>query len=271
MQEHEKEGDTQLTSLSKLLKKMRPPIYCGVDGCRAGWFFFISDGKKVESGVVSKLEILLNNVPSQTTIMVDIPIGIREGTAEPRDCDVIARKLLGSRASCVFTPPIREILYEKNHREASDKSSKLIGKGISVQAFGIMPKILEVDNLMSYPQDKSISKIVREIHPEICFYGLNGCLPVKSKKKVDAGFQERLEVLRMAYPKILPNVRCSVERVLRLALDRNLRRDVSKDDLLDAMVALLTAATPPEKLHTLPNTPKKDSRNLPMEIVYATL
>ena len=71
-------------------------------------------------------------VPDRVSVFVDIPIGLRDDTPAPRSCDTAARKLLGrNRASSVFPAPIRAILLEQSHSDATSKSRRLTGKGIS--------------------------------------------------------------------------------------------------------------------------------------------
>ena len=52
-------------------------------------------------------------------------------------------------------------------------------------------------------------------------------------------------------------------------MDRSQRKDVRRDDAVDAMVAALTASTEGSALRTLPPNPPQDSVGLPMEMVYA--
>lgn len=44
---------------------------------------------------------------------------------------------------------------------------------------------------------------------------------------------------------------------------------VARDDVVDALVAAVTAAQPDEHLFTIPEDPEIDSKGLPMEMVYA--
>lgn len=47
------------------------------------------------------------------------------------------------------------------------------------------------------------------------------------------------------------------------------RKSVGRDDVVDAMVAAITATASTDSLQTLPAYPPKDSQGLPMEMVYA--
>ena len=132
-----------------------------------------------------------------------------------------------------------------------------LGKKISKQAWGIVPKIREVDEfLRSHPQAK---KKIRETHPEVCFHALAG-KPIIHPKKSNEGFSERLTALGSYLPE--------VEKIINIILSRSKRKDVKRDDMLDSMVAAITAKFGNNRLGTLPKNPKTDSTGLPMEIVY---
>lgn len=52
------------------------------------------------------------------------------------------------------------------------------------------------------------------------------------------------------------------------ALARTLRKDVARDDVMDAAVAALTACQNEKLLKCLPANRREDSCGLPMEMVY---
>ncbi len=54
------------------------------------------------------------------------------------------------------------------------------------------------------------------------------------------------------------------------ALDTYKRKDVARDDILDAMVGAVTALQFP-RIKTLPASPAQDDEGLAMEIVYCPL
>ena len=65
----------------------------------------------------------------------------------------------------------------------------MAGKGISKQAFAIAPKIAEVDEVM---RDRvgGAGPAVREVHPELLFWALNGRKAMESSKKSRQGRDE---------------------------------------------------------------------------------
>ena len=174
------------------MSAQEPLQVAGVDGCRAGWFVVIAsmveESHRLNAPRVLKLKNLvvantftevLSQTPECELVCVDIPIGLSDG-AEPRECDVAARKLLGARrASSVFPPPIRQCLWANDPEAASKICFEYSGKKLNRQSFFIMSKIREVDQVMT----PELQQHVHEIHPEISFWALNGKKPTRHNKK----------------------------------------------------------------------------------------
>lgn len=233
----------------------------GVDGCPGGWFFVSLEPRgPMRWGVVRELGELVRCAGESDRIFVDIPIGLPDGP-EGRACDRAARKVLGKRrASSVFPAPARAVLGASDYEDAKRRSREATGKAVNVQTFAIVPKICEVVALLRC--DAKARCLVREIHPEVCFWALNGCKPMKHDKKDEAGFRERLDVLE----RIRPDARREIDEILK---DFKCK-EVARDDAVDAMVAAVTAAHDAAALRTLPPCPPRDSAGrLPMEMVYA--
>src|SRR5207249_7904068 len=91
-------------------------LVAGVDGCRAGWLVVLVDerGHSISSSQVrlcTEFEEILSLFPAPAVIAVDIPIGLLDRPQEGgRVCDQEARRMLGRRASSVFSPPTRQVL-----------------------------------------------------------------------------------------------------------------------------------------------------------------
>jgi predicted RNase H-like nuclease len=79
-------------------------------------------------------------------------------------------------------------------------------------------------------------------------------------KKSDRGFAERLKLLKRINPE--------TEIILKSAMKRFLRKDLARDDILDAIALGISAATGKKSLNTIPKNPPRDVVGLPMEIVY---
>jgi len=233
----------------------------GVDGCKGGWIYACISGLEVEFGTVTELIDLVEKAPSDSRIFVDIPIGLRDSSGEGRKCDVEARRLLRPyRTSSIFNAPIRAILDEPRYESANETSKRLSGKGLSRQSFAIIPKIREVDQLMaSSPRAR---KLIREVHPEVCFYGLAGGHPMEHSKKTKEGFQARLG--------LLDRYQTGVEDVVEQVLVNYPRKIVAADDILDALVCAITARES-DHWKTVPEQPETDSKGLAMEMVYCQI
>ena len=83
------------------------PHVCGVDGCPAGWVVaWLGVDGDVALGLAPDFRTLLAMTAGVGVVAVDVPIGL---AAQPvpggRECDRIARKLLGPRGSSVFPAP----------------------------------------------------------------------------------------------------------------------------------------------------------------------
>ncbi|WP_165787131.1 DUF429 domain-containing protein [Pseudohalioglobus lutimaris] len=236
-----------------------PEAACyGVDGCKGGWLFAkILDGE-LSFGTVPSIGVLVEKAAEGSRIFIDIPIGLRSKSADARLCDREARQILKPRRnSSVFNAPIRELLSTEDYASANALSKRLINKGISKQSFNIMDKIREVDDLLQ--GSAKARALLREVHPEVCFWSLAGGIAMEHSKKSEEGFNERLEHIQ----EYLPNAR----RAVLGAIDHYPRSNVAKDDILDAVVAAITASYP-DRWATLPAAPELDEAGLPMEMVY---
>ncbi|MEE9284948.1 MAG: DUF429 domain-containing protein [Dehalococcoidia bacterium] len=226
----------------------------GVDGCKAGWVAAFQDVESGELGcdVFRAFAEVLDSTYRPEVVAVDMPIGLAERGR--RDCDVEARRLLEGRRSSVFPPPIRPVLHVGDYPEANAKSKELHGQGLSKQAFYLMPKIREVEG-----QALLHRRRVREAHPELCFWAMNGKEPLTASKKHPAGVQHRQQLLERAYGGALPGLAHQVSEL----------RGFREDDLYDALAALWTAVRILRgEAKRVPHDPPRDSLGLPMEIVY---
>ena len=231
----------------------------GVDGCPKGWFYFRSDDGDIRSGVAGDFAGLVEGLPPGARVFIDIPIGLIDSGSDGRECDRLARRALGSpRSSSVFSAPAFPVLAATSYDEAKSKSFEATERKLSRQAFAIVPKIKEVNEYLAANRNSSV--VVREVHPELCFWGLNGGVAMQYAKKKRVGYNERLQLLQ----KFLPNA----EALVQDALKNHRRSAVARDDIIDALVALITGCTADDKLLSLPAKPPLDLHGLTMEIVY---
>ena len=235
------------------------PSFAGIDGCRAGWVVVLahllaSNAQEHQVTVCARFDEVLALLPPSTVSAVDIPIGLlAERQPGGRDCDRYARRLLGRRASSVFTPPTRPLLNATHYAQVR-------GHGLSIQAFNILPKIREVDRVMS----PVLQQRVYEAHPELAFQALAG-QPIQNRKKTMAGREERLRTLENIPSPLFHGIRTAFGHILRAYK----RTDVAPDDILDAYVLVWTALRIWRvQAHHVPRIPPHDARGLRMEIWY---
>jgi len=151
---------------------------------------------------------------------------------------------------------VRSALDAESYEQACERSQAASGKSLSKQAFAILPKIREVDEILRGLNGPSRERI-REVHPELCFRVWNGA-PLLDPKKSGVGFATRLRLVETRFPSQFDLVRRGVSR-----------REAADDDILDAFAALWTAE---RILHgralIFPETPApRDSVGLPMEML----
>jgi predicted RNase H-like nuclease len=223
----------------------------GVDGCRAGWVAFRVEVPSLATSVaVLGLPKLLSSRPTDLLCLaIDIPIGLLDCS---RACDKAARKLLGQpRGTSVFAAPCRAALSATTHTAASQINREKTGRGLSRQAFGIIPKIKQVDDAIT----PECQHWAFEVHPEVCFWALNEHCPMRHNKKTREGTAERLALLRRVFSQIERHVANKPSRV-------------GSDDLLDAAAAAWTALRWHRNKAESVCTPELDGVGLAVTIYY---
>lgn len=147
--------------------------YIGVDRDGSEWIAVgYSDDHSIGAAVFETIDELWSDHRDHADrIVVDVPVGLcsslddsdpcgRKADGElSRHCDDLARTVIGSRFSSVFTAPCREAMeiaakgapYSEVNATNKDKT----GKGLMQQAASIAPCIAEVDGLL---QDVGIRK-----------------------------------------------------------------------------------------------------------------
>ena len=236
-------------------------MYVGVDGCPDGWLAVAYDGSRFEAAeIFDRITDLWAAHRDADRILIDVPIGLRESSGEPRACDSAARRVLSpDRHHSVFPTPVRAATREDAYDAAKAVQERRTDGSLNRQTWGITPKIDEVDRFL---RDTPAARgIVRESHPEVCFRSFAGAPMTYSKTgRPERAFWERLGALRAAEPDVYDH--------LRAAVASGLDGDASDDDLLDAFAVALTARGDDAGLETLPAEPETDPRGLAMEIVY---
>ena len=220
-------------------------VYTGVDACKIGWFAVtLGEGHDRQVAIFPDIFSLWKQCKGSKLILIDIPIGLRQGSPGKRTCDEEARRLLSvKRGASVFAVPCREVIYA-DMEEASQLSERMTGKKLSKQSLNIISKIRQVDQLLL--SDKNARLRIRETHPELCFWALNGGEPMK--------------FLLSAYP--------YTKGLVYYAKRNYPGRELARDDILDALAAAFTASKEIEGLSFLPEKLTFDAKGLPMQMAY---
>lgn len=198
----------------------------GLDACPAGWVGVVLDGRGRYAGSVLATgapeayeQALLPAGGRLAVVGIDIPIGLP--TRGVRQADLLARLEIGPRRSSVFATPVRAALEAATHPEGTALNVAATGAGMSMQAYRLGPKVLEVDGWA-----RAADVVVREVHPEVSFAALAGS-PLAHAKKTWAG-QARRRALLSAAGIELPDALGAAD-------------EVPVDDVLDAAAAAWSA------------------------------
>jgi predicted RNase H-like nuclease len=226
-----------------------------VDGCPGGWLA-VTEAKprRLVARIAPTFADLIKMFPATAAFGVDIPIGLPERGA--RQCELDARQRLGvPRMSSVFPAPIRACLAARGYEEACEIRFRIEGKRMSRQAFGILPKIRDMDQVLR--TNRTLAARVIEVHPEVSFLCMNGGTAMRHSKKTAAGRSERRALLEAQWPGSIEGLRASLRG-----------EDYALDDLHDAMAALWSARRwVSGKARILGDPAVRDRQGLPMRMV----
>ena len=176
-----------------------------------------------------------------------------------RSCEALARARLGERHSSVFAVPSRAAAMETDYRRACAVNLETSDppKKVSKQCFNLLPKIREIDALIT----PDLQRRLFEVHPELAFWALNGEQPLALPKKIKSranppGLQLRRGLLRQnGFP--IDGLKAAVWP----------KSKVGEDDILDACACAWSAMRIFRGEHvTLPPEPRYDAKGLRMEI-----
>ena len=228
----------------------------GIDGCPGGWICVLR-GESVRDlhfQVLGSIEEVLTMSPVPALVLVDIPIGLLR--AGPRQCEREARKLLGwPRSASVFAAPLRACIAARSWEQACSIRVRAEGKKISLQSWGIVPKIRQVDAFLErHPAWKGR---LREVHPELSFATWNGGRSMTHGKKTAEGRAERERLVHGHFGRSWEKAAADLPR-----------GTFARDDLLDAFAALWSAERAARgQALVLPSSPQVDGRGLRAEIL----
>lgn len=164
----------------------------GVDGARDGWVVAEwSENSGLSTSLIASIAPLVERLRAGTLgyLVIDMPIGLAIDGARP--VDQLARARLGARRATFFPTPVRAVLEHESWESANAASRDVSGKGLSKQAWNLVPKIRELDAAWS----PDLADRLLEGHPEVSFGQMRGSV-VRTKKTDPAGRRERLTLLR---------------------------------------------------------------------------
>jgi predicted RNase H-like nuclease len=159
----------------------------------------------------------------------------------------------------VFSVPARAAIYAADYGAAclAAQASSDPPRKVSKQLFNIAAKIREVDETLR--GDPRLVERVREVHPELAFWRLNGGQPLTEPKKVKSRCYEPGLKLRRAL--------LIAAGLPAAAVNAAPPRGAGPDDLLDGLACAAVA----RRLHShtarpFPDPPPRDAFGLPMAI-----
>ncbi|APW98378.1 hypothetical protein CHINAEXTREME_11530 [Halobiforma lacisalsi AJ5] len=240
--------------------------HVGVDWASRGWLAVGTDGQEWTARMHPSIHSVWFEHRDADAILVDVPIGLPAD--HRRTCDREAKDFLGpDRANSVFWTPCRAAVEATTYEQAKEANQMRRGDSLSSQAWGLIPRIQEVDRLLR--DAETARQTILESHPDVCFTALSGGDPLSPKQSA-AGETERIACLE----EVDDAVRPAYDRFVSTYIEEQepwARRigASNRDDLLDAMVLALTATLADGEFETLPADPPTDQEGLPMQIIYA--
>lgn len=234
-------------------------MIAGVDGCKGGWLLAIASEwpslGDVQLVICQSFQMVIAITECYSQVMVDMPIGLPGDCDEcpfPRKCDLLAKTMLGDRRSSVFNAPPRRSLVAATPQEFQSIHREVAGIGAGLPVWGIVPKIKEVDELIT-PQ---FQQRIHEFHPELAWFRANGNQTLASKK-TEVGLGQRRSL-----------VASSVQNLADLERwKKKVGRAVALDDIYDAIIGLKVAAEFGGDF-CIPAAPVFDERGLEMQYRY---
>ncbi len=222
----------------------------GVDACKTGWVGIALGDHAPVPYFATHIDELLAAADGDGRIEVvgiDMPIGLPDHGV--RQADVLARLEIGGRRSSVFMTPVRAALHADTHAHAVEINRRATGHGVSIQAFALKSRVLEVDAWV-----RQARRRVVEVHPEVCFARLAGGRHLRSAKSTWAGAETRRQLLSAAG--------------INLTGDLGAAGAAARvDDILDAAAVAWTARRVARgQAESLPDPPQTFSDGLPCAI-----
>jgi predicted RNase H-like nuclease len=162
-------------------------VIAGVDGMPGGWLVALVDGATVRWVVAEDAASVVTITAECEAVGVDMPMGLPPSGW--RECELAARRFLGSARSSVFLAPPRPVLAATSYPEACELARAVHGKAISKQLWHILDRIRDWDSVL----DPLRQRRIVESHPECSFRTMGF---VDASKKTGRGIGQRLALHR---------------------------------------------------------------------------
>ncbi|MDH3707644.1 MAG: DUF429 domain-containing protein [Acidimicrobiia bacterium] len=155
---------------------MGSELVAGIDAARTGWVVCVVELGAKNASVEFLTGATLGDVwdDEWAVVGIDMPIGLPTG--DRRAADREARAILGPRSSTLFSTPDHATLAATDYEDALARSRAACGRGLSKQAFHLLPRVREVRGWLGGPTD-----FVHEVHPETSFTAMNDGVPLARK------------------------------------------------------------------------------------------
>jgi predicted RNase H-like nuclease len=197
---------------------------------------------------------VIERIGARALIAVDIPIGLPTRVQKGgRRAEQLVAPLLGELRNSVFPTSSRDVVYAPNYTAAIHHARVSAQPFLpSPVAYALHARIKQVDALLR--ERIELPTRVFEIHPELAFWTMNEEKALTHKKKTAEGQTMRRDLLLAAG---VPNE----------SVDRAVPAGARKDDLFDALAALVVAEhIARDRGRSFPNPPERDDYGLPAAI-----
>lgn len=225
----------------------------GVDWKSGKWVAAELFGDTLNFSEYSDIKKLCNAYENADAVIIDIPIGLPENSAEAlMRPDKEARDyLVTARKSTLFNVPFRPVIYAESTKEAWDINYELGGK-LTPQGMALGKIIKQVDSFLQ--ENPKWKNRLLEGHPEVAFQKLNRDCGLLYSKHTQEGLLERQNILKSNSVPLPADV------------------FPGDDDRLDATALALIGKLGIENgFITIPKSPLVDKTGLKMQITLADI
>ena len=235
--------------------------YMGLDWSGSGW---VGVGLDADGGYDLDLYPSIASAwrahPDCRLALVDVPIGLTDDAR--RRCEVVASEYLAPfRHQSIFWTPVRNAVFSPTLETAKRINQRAIGRSVQNQAWRLCPRIREVDDFIALLPDTTVG-VLRESHPELCFWALNGARPLIESKHSEAGIEARLSLLADLHELAKPIYEEAVETYIEPPPHARRLSGDAHADVLDALVLAITATMAASGgLSRIPADPQRDARD----------